>query len=246
MPTPSVPETSTGSRYFFGISHSAPKPPMPASTSGRMVRLRERLDRLDQRVARVDVDAGVAVGELFRHARLGFYRDAAADPRHRGRRPSRTSTTSSPGRTPRRSRACARLAAGRAARGDRLPLGRRRQRPQPSAAARAARTNAALVIADDVERLDAPAQQRCSSPSMQPATAAPRCSPQAPRRRRSLALREDLRTRLAWGLVYQLRPLSDADKAAHLRAEAARARPAAARRGAGLPPDPPARATCRA
>jgi DnaA family protein len=37
-----------------------------------------------------------------------------------------------------------------------------------------------------------------------------------------LALREDLRTRLGWGLVYQLKPLSDADKAVHLRAEAAR------------------------
>jgi DnaA family protein len=37
-----------------------------------------------------------------------------------------------------------------------------------------------------------------------------------------LALREDLRTRLGWGLVYQLRPLTDALKAVHLRAEAAR------------------------
>ena len=37
-----------------------------------------------------------------------------------------------------------------------------------------------------------------------------------------LALREDLRTRLAWGLVYQLKPLSDAEKALHLRAQAAR------------------------
>ncbi len=36
-----------------------------------------------------------------------------------------------------------------------------------------------------------------------------------------LPLREDLRTRLAWGLVYQLQPLSDAEKAAALRAHAA-------------------------
>jgi DnaA family protein len=36
-----------------------------------------------------------------------------------------------------------------------------------------------------------------------------------------LALREDLRTRLAWGLVYQLHPLTDDDKAAALRAHAA-------------------------
>src|SRR6185295_3322936 len=32
-----------------------------------------------------------------------------------------------------------------------------------------------------------------------------------------LGLREDLRTRLAWGLVYQLKPLTDAEKALYLR-----------------------------
>ena len=37
-----------------------------------------------------------------------------------------------------------------------------------------------------------------------------------------LALREDLRTRLGWGLVYQLKPLTDVQKAMHLRAEAGR------------------------
>ena len=37
-----------------------------------------------------------------------------------------------------------------------------------------------------------------------------------------LALREDLRTRLGWGLVYQLKPLTDAEKALHLRSEASR------------------------
>ncbi|MFN7778077.1 MAG: HdaA/DnaA family protein, partial [Betaproteobacteria bacterium] len=36
-----------------------------------------------------------------------------------------------------------------------------------------------------------------------------------------LALREDLRTRLAWGLVYRLHPLDDAEKAAALHAHAA-------------------------
>ena len=35
-----------------------------------------------------------------------------------------------------------------------------------------------------------------------------------------LALREDLRSRLAWGLAFQLHPLSDAEKAAALRAHA--------------------------
>src|SRR3954465_9387449 len=37
VPTPSVPETSTGCLYFFGISQRAPKPPIPARTSGRIV-----------------------------------------------------------------------------------------------------------------------------------------------------------------------------------------------------------------
>jgi DnaA family protein len=34
-------------------------------------------------------------------------------------------------------------------------------------------------------------------------------------------LRADLKSRLAWGLVYQLAPLADADKARHLKALAA-------------------------
>lgn len=37
-----------------------------------------------------------------------------------------------------------------------------------------------------------------------------------------LALRAELRSRLGWGLVYQLQPLSDAEKAVTLRAEAER------------------------
>jgi DnaA family protein len=37
-----------------------------------------------------------------------------------------------------------------------------------------------------------------------------------------LALREDLRTRLAWGLVYHLDPLSDAEKTDYLRSEGLR------------------------
>jgi len=86
----------------------------------------------------------------------------------------------------------------------------------------AARANPQLVVADDVESLDAAAQQRLFSAinaarEGQAAVLAAGRLPPA-----QLALREDLRTRLAWGLVYQLRPLSDADKAAHLRAEAAR------------------------
>jgi len=86
----------------------------------------------------------------------------------------------------------------------------------------ASRANPQLVIADDVEVLDAAAQQQlfvainAARDGAAPVLAAGKLSPAG------LALREDLRTRLAWGLVYQLRPLSDADKAEHLRAAAAR------------------------
>ena len=37
-----------------------------------------------------------------------------------------------------------------------------------------------------------------------------------------LGLREDLRSRLAWGLVYEVKPLSDEERARYLRAEASR------------------------
>lgn len=82
--------------------------------------------------------------------------------------------------------------------------------------------NPGLVTADDVETLDATAQQALfnainAAREGQAAVIAAGSAPPA-----GLALREDLRTRLAWGLVYQLRAPSDADKAAHLRAEAAR------------------------
>jgi DnaA family protein len=86
----------------------------------------------------------------------------------------------------------------------------------------AARVNPQLIIADDVEALDPAAQQQlfaainAARDGAAPVLAAGKVSPAG------LALREDLRTRLAWGLVYQLRPLGDADKAEHLRAGAAR------------------------
>ena len=86
----------------------------------------------------------------------------------------------------------------------------------------AARANPGLVIADDVEALDAASQQALfvainSARDGQCAVlAAGAAAPVA------LVLREDLRTRLAWGLVYQVKPLSDEEKARHLRAEAQR------------------------
>jgi len=86
----------------------------------------------------------------------------------------------------------------------------------------ATRANPGLVAADDVETLDATAQQALfnainAAREGQTAVLAAGSAPPA-----GLALREDLRSRLGWGLVYQLRAPSDADKAGYLRAEAAR------------------------
>ena len=86
----------------------------------------------------------------------------------------------------------------------------------------AARVNPGLVAADDVEALDPAAQQALfvainSAREGQAAVLAAGNAPPA-----GLALREDLRTRLGWGLVYQLKSLTDAEKAVHLRAEAGR------------------------
>jgi DnaA-homolog protein len=86
----------------------------------------------------------------------------------------------------------------------------------------AAGANPALVTADDVDRLDAAAQQALfiainTARDGGPAVLAAGNTPPA-----GLALREDLRTRLGWGLVYHLKPLTDAEKALYLRSEASR------------------------
>jgi DnaA family protein len=81
---------------------------------------------------------------------------------------------------------------------------------------------AGLALADDVDRLDDAAQvalfNRLNAvrASVQASCVATGSLPPA-----QLPLREDLRTRLAWGLVYQLQPLTDAEKADALRAQAA-------------------------
>lgn len=86
----------------------------------------------------------------------------------------------------------------------------------------ATRVRPQLVVADDVEALGEQAQQQlftainAARDGHAPVLAAGSRPPA------QLALREDLRTRLAWGLVYQLKPLSDAEKAQHLRSQAAR------------------------
>ncbi|MDW8468973.1 MAG: DnaA/Hda family protein [Burkholderiales bacterium] len=81
---------------------------------------------------------------------------------------------------------------------------------------------AARAVADDVETLDETAQialvtaidaARAEGGTVLAAGAAP------PAR---LRLRADLRSRLAWGLVYEVKPLDDEQRAAYLRAEGAR------------------------
>jgi DnaA family protein len=81
---------------------------------------------------------------------------------------------------------------------------------------------AGLHAVDDVEKLDEAAQialfnaineARQSGGKVLAAGNAP--PPQLP-------LREDLRSRLAWGLVYHVKPLTDEERATYLRAEARR------------------------
>jgi DnaA family protein len=86
----------------------------------------------------------------------------------------------------------------------------------------AARSNPRLVIADDVETLDDGAQRRLFAAINAARQGEPPVLAAGVRPPAQLELRADLRTRLAWGLVYQLKPLSDGEKALHLRAEAAR------------------------
>jgi DnaA family protein len=79
-----------------------------------------------------------------------------------------------------------------------------------------------LISADDVERLD-PTRQIALFGLLNRAREARgvviAAGPVPPA---GLALREDLKTRLGWGLVYRVQPLTDEDKARQLRAEAER------------------------
>jgi len=79
-----------------------------------------------------------------------------------------------------------------------------------------------LALIDDVEQLDNPAQvalfNRLNAVRARADAACVIAGPAAPSQ---LALREDLRTRLAWGLVYQLHALTDAEKADALARHAA-------------------------
>lgn len=79
-----------------------------------------------------------------------------------------------------------------------------------------------LALVDDVDRLDGATQialfNRLNAVRERADAACVIAGPEAPTQ---LALRDDLRTRLAWGLVYQLHALTDAEKADALAAHAA-------------------------
>jgi len=78
-----------------------------------------------------------------------------------------------------------------------------------------------LALVDDVEHLGAAAQiglfNRLNAVRAEAGCACVMAGSLPPAQ---LALREDLRTRLAWGYVYQLQPLTDAEKTAALQAHA--------------------------
>ena len=88
------------------------------------------------------------------------------------------------------------------------------------AAVGTAHLSSGLAVADDVDKLDDAAQGALfntinAARDGHGAVLAAGSAPPA-----ALALRADLRSRLAWGLVYQLKPLSDEDKVRYLCAQA--------------------------
>ena len=81
-----------------------------------------------------------------------------------------------------------------------------------------------LVVIDDADRLDAPRQHAAFTLFVEAATHGVQMASAGRLPPVDLPLREDLRTRLGWGLVYELLALDDADVRAALRQEAQRRR----------------------
>ena len=77
-------------------------------------------------------------------------------------------------------------------------------------------------VVDDVEKLDDAAQVALFNAINEARQAGGRVLAAGHAPPAQLALREDLKTRLAWGLVYELKALSDEERAVYLRAEARR------------------------
>jgi DnaA family protein len=86
----------------------------------------------------------------------------------------------------------------------------------------AASARPGVTLADDVERLAPEAQAELFSAINRAREAGGTVLAAGGAPPAQLALREDLRSRLGWGLVYEVRPLTDAEKALYLHAEAAR------------------------
>jgi len=78
----------------------------------------------------------------------------------------------------------------------------------------------ALIAADDVDRLDATAQVALFDAFNRLRAGSGRLVAAGSAAPRDLALRDDLRTRLGWGLAFQVHALSDAEKNEAMRARA--------------------------
>ncbi|MBK6744424.1 MAG: DnaA regulatory inactivator Hda [Hydrogenophilales bacterium] len=78
-----------------------------------------------------------------------------------------------------------------------------------------------LLVVDDVDALDAEAQIRLFDLINQARDGAGTVLAAGPCAPAQLGLREDLATRLAWGLVFGLRPLNEADRATAIKERAA-------------------------
>ena len=84
------------------------------------------------------------------------------------------------------------------------------------------RASAGAQVVDDVEKLDATAQIELFNAINDARQAGGRVLAAGNAPPKQLPLRDDLKSRLAWGLVYQVKPLTDAERASYLRAEAER------------------------
>lgn len=78
----------------------------------------------------------------------------------------------------------------------------------------------ALLAADDVDRLDAASQVALFDAFNRLRAGGGRLLAAGSAAPRDLALRDDLRTRLGWGLAFQVHPLLDAEKSEAMRARA--------------------------
>ncbi len=84
------------------------------------------------------------------------------------------------------------------------------------------RACASAPAVDDVEKLSEAAQIGLFNAINEASQAGGRVLAAGNAPPAQLPLREDLKSRLAWGLVYQVKPLSDAERASYLRTEAGR------------------------